>query len=361
MIKLAIILYMNVLRLITVVFFSFSLIGLGQNVNQKDSVLVEKSLFEHTDLLAIKLKYSRKILKKETNDSTYIDSELAYKMSDGQWESFPLKIRGRGNFRRKSCYFTPLKLKIKKSNVKETIFKGQKQLKIVLPCLNETDKDDNVIKEYIIYKMYEVISPYYFSTRLLDIEYSEIKKKRTLVHSFKGLMIEDNSKVAKRLKANLGKRKYHPKTINNLASVRLAMFQFMIGNTDFSTTYQHNSKMIFINKKFIPLPYDFDMAGFVNASYAVVSQVGDKKLPIENVTQRYYMGYKRDYQLFKQVREEFLNNKKKILDVIEANKPFFENQRSYEIAKDYILDFFKILADESRFKKKTYDKAIKLN
>ena len=44
------------------------------------------------------------------------------------------------------------------------------------------------------------------------------------------------------------------------ASVRNAMFQYMIGNTDFSTAYQHNNKLLYIDKLIIPLPYDFDMS-----------------------------------------------------------------------------------------------------
>ena len=49
------------------------------------------------------------------------------------------------------------------------------------------------------------------------------------------------------------------------------MFQYMIANTDWSTTFLHNAKLIQLNdtKKYIPLAYDFDMAGFVDAPYAV--------------------------------------------------------------------------------------------
>ena len=90
-----------------------------------------------------------------------------YKAENDDWNSLEMKIRARGNFRRKNCYFIPLKLKLEKAETKGTMFKGQKKLKMVLPCLNESSKDDNVLKEYIIYKMFEVVSPYYFKTRML--------------------------------------------------------------------------------------------------------------------------------------------------------------------------------------------------
>ena len=351
---------LRVLKLITVILFTFSVVGSGQNVDQTESLLEEKRLFEQIDLLPVKLKYSRKVLKKETNDSTFMDSELVYKMKNGDWKTLSLKIRARGNFRRKSCYFTPLKLKIKKKEAKETIFKGQKKMKMVLPCLNETSKDDNVIKEYLIYKMYEVVSPYSFRTRLLDIEYEDIKTRKSQLHQLKGILIEDDETVAKRLDGKIAKRTFSPKGYDDLVAIRLALFQYMIGNTDYSVTNLHNTKIVFVDKKFIPVPYDFDMAGFVNTSYSVVSQTRKQKLPIDEVTERYYMGYQRDYKLFEQVRQEFIAHKQNLVAIINAHKSYFENNKNYTTAKNYIEDFFRILANEALFKKSTYDSALEI-
>ena len=346
--------------LLVFVLFNFT-IGYGQPEQKNVDLKTEKKLFESDLPLSVRVSYSRKQIKKDTNDSTYIDSYLDYKTVDNDWRKINLKVRARGNFRRGKCYFTPLKLKLKKSQIKKTIFKGHKQLKLVLPCLNEASKDDDVNKEYLIYKMYEVISPYYFRTRLLDIEYSEIKRRGVKVHNFKGLLIEDNSKVAKRLKGKLSKRNCYPQAYDNLAAVRCAMFQYMIGNTDFSTTYQHNSKVLFVDKKFVPVPYDFDMAGFVNASYAVVSQIGDRQLPISKVTERCYLGYQRDYQYFQQVREEFLNNKEALLSIVDSHAPHFTSERSHKAARNYILQFYRVLEDDEKFKKLTFDAALKLD
>jgi hypothetical protein len=351
---------MSVLKLITVVFCTLSVVGLAQNVNPSDSLLEEKRLFEQNDLLPVKLKYSRKVLKKETNDSTFMDSELVYQMKNGDWKTLSLKIRARGNFRRKNCYFTPLKLKIKKKEAKETIFKGQKKLKMVLPCLNESSKDDNVIKEYVIYKMFEVISPYSFSTRLIDVEYEDTKVKKSKLYQLKGILIEDDETVAKRLDGKITKRTFSPEGYDDLAAIRLAMFQYMIGNTDYSVTKHHNVKVVFVDKKFIPVPYDFDLAGYVNTSYAIVSQTRKQNLPIEKVTERYYMGYQRDYKLFQQVRQEFIAHKQDLLAIINAHKSYFENNRNYTTAKNYIDDFFRILANEAVFKKSTYDRSLKI-
>ena len=100
------------------------------------------------------------------------------------------------------------------------------------------------------------------------------------------------------------------------------------------------------------------MAGFVNTSYSVVSQTRKTKLPIEKVTERYYMGYKRDRKFFEQVRLEFLNNKKAILAIIDKHEPYFENKKSFQISRDYIQGFFNIISNESKYYKNTYDKAL---
>jgi hypothetical protein len=116
----------------------------------------------------------------------------------------------------------------------------------------------------MIYKMYEVISPYYFNTRLVAIEYEDLKTRKSQLHQLKGVLIEDDETVAKGIEGKVSKRKFSPKGYDYLAVVRNAMFQFMVGNTGYSITNQHNTKAIFVDKKFIFVAYDFDIAGLVN-------------------------------------------------------------------------------------------------
>ncbi|MCA0132059.1 hypothetical protein [Winogradskyella alexanderae] len=318
-------------------------------------------LFEENKSLPIKFKYSKKQLKNETNDSTYMIAEMSYEKHNGIWDTLEVKIRARGNFRRKSCFFTPIKLKVSKKNAKGTLFEKNRKLKVVFPCLNEYLKDDYVMKEYIIYKMYEVVMPYHFKTRLIEVEFDDVKNKKIKTYQLKGFLIEDYDKVAKRLEGRVVKRAFYPQGYDDLFAVRNAMFQFMVGNTDFSATYSHNSKVIYVDKKFVPIPYDFDMSGFVNTSYSVVSKTRKAELPIENVTERYYMGYRRDIKLFEKVRLEFLNNRKELLSVIDNHKNYFESQQSFETAKSYIKGFFKILEDRNTFKRRTYDIALNMD
>lgn len=331
--------------------FQFSLFSntYAQETPKTDDSKKVSKLFRNQEALPIKLSYSTKSIKKDTNDSTYIKTALSYKLEDDSWKTLDVELRARGNFRRKHCYFAPIKIKIKKETSKKTLFKGHKKLKLVLPCLIQKDNNDNVIKEYMAYKLYELISPYNFKTRLVDITLTEPKGKKTKTHNIKGFLIEDDKKVANRHKGKIVERSINPLAQNHLTSVQNSFFQFMIGNIDFSTAKQHNAKLLYIDKNIFPIPYDFDMCGMVNASYATVSQTKNNAIHITSVTQRQYRGFKRVPSIISQVRQEFLQNKNKMIAIVDSFETSFENQKEFEKCREFILSFFNIISNDNRY------------
>jgi hypothetical protein len=322
----------------------------GQVTNVPDKIPDTTELFSNAEILPIKLSYSIRDIKKQSNDSTYIVANLSYQRPDSNWQTLEVGLRRRGNFRLENCYFPPIKIKLEKSMVKETAFNGHKKLKLVLPCLMQKSNNDNIVKEYMAYKFYEVISPYHFKTRMVDIDFTENRSKKTVRHRLKGILIEDDKKVAKRFNGKVIERSVHPLQQEAITCTQNDFFQYMIGNTDYSSAYQHNEKLLFINKTIMPVPYDFDMSGLVDASYAVVSQVQNQKLEITDVKQRLYRGFKRDEIICHQVRNEFLKNKSKILNIVDSFEPSFDDPKAYLQAKNFIDDFFIVLANDAIFK-----------
>lgn len=328
--------------------------------NNVSTILVEDTaLFADDSPLKVDLTFSLKEFRKKTNDSTYFKLPLKYSTLEDDWFEIPSRLRVRGNYRLDNCYFAPLKLKIKKKHAEGTLFDDNRTLKIVVPCLNEKDNNDNVVKEYLAYRIYEILSPYHFNTRLLDITFNELKGKRTKVHQLKGFLIEDDKDVAKRSNGKVYKNINHPLNYDAVSSVRNAMFQCMIGNTDFSSAYQHNCKAIYVDTKIIPIPYDFDMSGFVDASYAVVSQIQEESLNLSSVSERLYRGFVREEAVFEQVRQEFLDHQQAIVALLDAHAGYFENTREFTSAKEFILSFFSVLQNEEEFKKMIIEKARK--
>jgi len=338
-------------------YFLCTLSCYAQQITEDKKIGKVSKLFSSDSVLQIKLNYANKVVRRSTNDSTYLNIDLDYQTESDAWKSLPVRVRSRGNNRLKNCYFVPIKMKIKKGDYKGTLFKGNKKLKLVLPCLTERDGNDYVLKEFLAYKLYELVSPYHYKTRLLDITLTEPKGKNFKEHKIKGFFIEDIKKVADRHGGKVLKRNIHPMEQDALCSVQNAFFQFMIGNTDFSTAYQHNEKLLFVNTSSIPVPYDFDMSGLCNTSYSVVSQVGKNVLPITEVTQRMYRGFKRDNEVMLEVKNQFLENKTKMLAIIDAHKVHFEYPYAYIRCTAYINEFFDVLHNDSKFKKEILNRA----
>lgn len=330
-------------------------ISLAQE-SKKDLPEIPSALFLNNEVMHISLKYSNKDIKKVTNDSTFITTFLKFKEQEESWDSLEVNLRKRGNFRLKNCYFAPIKVKIKKKEGNNTLFEGHKNLKLVLPCLVERESNDNIIKEYLAYKLYEIVSPFHFKSKLVHLSYEEQKGSKTKPYEIFSILVEDDKAVAKRIGGKVLNIKAHPLNQVPLECVRNSFFQYMIGNTDFSTAYQHNTKLIFYENKIIPVPYDFDMCGMVNTSYSTVSQINNEQLSIDNVKQRLYRGFKRDPLIIAEVRLEFLKNRAAILEAIKECELLFENKAEYVSTIEYIEDFFEVLIDDRKFEKEIVSK-----
>ena len=123
----------NHLNFVGILAFLFS-VSAAYSQSSQDTVSGAKvsKLFSNQEILPIKLNYSIKEIKKETNDSTLINSQISYLDEDETWKSLDVKLRARGNFRRNNCYYPPIKMEIEKSINKGTLFQGNQKIKIVL-------------------------------------------------------------------------------------------------------------------------------------------------------------------------------------------------------------------------------------
>ena len=318
----------------------------GQNPLKSDLLYADQNPME------VKLNYSNKNVKKKTNDSTFIETDLSF-MNEDKWSTIPVRLRARGNFRRAKCYFPPIKMKIKKSQSKNTVFTGNKSLKLVLPCRTENAKNDNILKEYIAYKIYELISPYHFKTRRVNVDFTEPKGKKSKSFALKGFLIEDDSRLAKRWEGRVVEQFIHPMAMQGLTSTQHAFFQYLIGNTDFSVSFQHNGKLLYTNKEFLPLPYDFDMTGWVDPSYGF----GNPTLGLSSLTERVYRGFKRDAEVMNTVRKQYLDSKESIVSLVNSFKNEFDDQSEFNKMFKFMNGFFEIIEDDKKFNKQIVNKA----
>jgi len=304
-------------------------------------------LFGSDSLLEMSLSYSFKELRKNTNDSLYLPAILHYKTNSGNWDSIGIEMRSRGDFRMKNCFFSPARIKINKKESKGTLFEGSKSLKLVLPCHANKNANDLALKEYFCYKLYEHISNYYFKTSLIDLNLTDLEGRQAKSYTVKAFFIEDNDQVAKRFGGKIMKGKnISPYSLQDTAAVRHDFFQFMIANTDWSSLVQHNLQVMLLPPRtYIPLPYDFDMAGLVNAPYAQVSE----KLEIDNVRERLYRGFCRNEGLLQHVRAEYLEREPQIWEAFKhIENDIHKNE--LQAMRKFIEEFFSILKNDRKFK-----------
>ena len=304
------------------------------------------TIFQDTQPLSLQLSFSMREIKKNLNDTIYYPSFLTYKNDQGLWDSLNVGIRARGNFRRKNCYFPPLRLKMKKSHVAGTPFEENKSFKLVLPCLNVKSANNLILREYLCYKLLEPVTPYFFHTRLANITLTDQSNKQTKSHSIIGFLIEDDDLIADRFNGQVLDQIILPRQLNDTTAIVHYFFEYMIANTDWSTTTQHNTKVIQLppNKK-VPLSYDFDMAGLVNAPYATINE----SLNIKSVKERLYRGYCRDESVTEYVREKYIQLESEIMNVVSDHQSYF-SEGEYMVMKKYIEEFFTILKDDKKFK-----------
>jgi len=304
-------------------------------------------LFKSTKPLNIRATGSVKSIKKNSNDSTLVTSTFQYQNESDNWITVPVSAKVRGNFRLKYCYFPPLKLKLNKKSVDSTLFKGNKALKLVVPCRTSSDANTLIRKEYLCYKFCEVLTPYYFNTRLANLIFTDHSQKKPRDYELLTFFVEDNSLVAKRSNGKIYESKsMAPGNFEEKQAIRTDYIQYMIGNADWSSLYQHNSNILYADGKYITLSYDFDMSGFVDAAYA---RENPPDLGTGDPRERVYRGFCKTKEAMEEIRKEFLEKESKIQSLIENESAFFK-ERDMKDMHSYVEMFFEILKDDRQFR-----------
>lgn len=244
-------------------------------------------LFKSEEIIEVCLSGSiRKLFNDRGDDAVYHPLRLSFSDSKGNNFSQDIKVKTRGHFRRDrtNCLTPPLLLYFTSpKNYHSSLFVNQEKLKLITACRD----DKYVLREYLVYKLYQLITEKSFQVRLIRICYEEKGKKTKPEY---GILLEDSNQMAKRNASQLIKKfNMNPHNTNREMFLKMAIFQYLIGNTDWSIQYLHNIKLILSNstRGYVPVPYDFDHSGIVGAPYAKPSD----ELHLQSVQERRYRGY----------------------------------------------------------------------
>ncbi len=266
-----------------------------------------------------------------------------------------VKVRVRGNFRRENCANPPFRLNFKKKEVQNTLFAGQDKLKLVRPCSSRKRAEQWAVLEYLIYQSYQLLTGEGFRVRPLLIRYASGKNKIPATRQF-AFLIEDEDAMAGRNDGNiLSTRRIKRRALDPTSLARLELFQFMIGNNDYSTIRAERGRQCCHNIRLItndeglglrPIPYDFDFAGMVDTAYATPPP----NVKIRSVRTRYFRGFCQQPHEVTRAVTLFNTNRAALYELY--SETALLTAQSKEKARAYLDSFFDIINDPTQLNAK---------
>lgn len=329
-------------------------IGISSGARSQD-IVEARPLFYDDSSLALTIEGPFERLTRERYDKPELDGVVRYTDADGQEIVLDVGLSPRGNSRLEICSFPPLWLNFRRSQLPDTVFAGQNRIKLVTLCRGRDSYRDYLAQEYQVYRAYNVLTEHSFRVRWVTIEYVETEGRRPSSTSEAAFLIEEDWEVAER--AGMAAVKVSSLRVAQLDSAGAALlflFQYMIGNTDWSAIAAtagdnccHNAKLIGPQDHDagrLVLPYDFDQIGLINAGYARPSP----SVPIRSVTQRLYRGYCALNDELEAARQ-LLNERR---SDIEAGYTALEvSDRSRDRAVSYLSDSYERINEPRRFER----------
>lgn len=265
-----------------------------------------KSLFNADEVVSLTLVANLSTLLKDRSQTPVVHkASFSYVDPNRHSLALPIKVLARGNFRRaaKNCRFPPLLLDFPKTKTVNTPFARHAKLKLVTHCQTE----EFVVREYLVYKLYNLLTEFSFRARLARVTYQDSSGKRETETKY-GFFLEDEPSLARRNKATLyASTHLNMARVDTMQMATVAVFEYLIGNTDWSVPYRHNIRLLANPKRTrpVPVPYDFDHAGIVETPYALPAE----QLEIQSVRQRLYRGYMYPQPVFERVFKKFRKHK----------------------------------------------------
>jgi len=307
-----------------------------------DTITYQNHFFEDTTMLHIILRYdiSAFIKQKAKQEERYFPAELVIYMSETDSITKNIRVKARGNFRKNHCYFPPIHLSFKTDKINVEGFDEVNKIKMVTHCKSSNVYEQYVLKEYLAYRFYNLLTDNSLKVRLLRIKYEDTGKRKNHFEKY-GFLIEPTKMLAQRKNCvEIEMKGFKPHNFLRTDLDRIALFNYMIGNTDWKLSAGHNLKFFKMNDPFIRelnvVPYDFDYAGLVNTEYAIPQEWS----VVKTVVERDYLGYCWDnHTELLELIEEFKEKQSGIMGEIQEFNYLSERER--KIVESYMLDFYR--------------------
>ena len=320
----------------------------AEQLRQRKAATEALALFAGTDPIAFTLAGDFKTVNKDhdPNSTKTYPAELRHAREDGRIDAIPVTLSTRGHLRRmaRTCDFVPLRVEFPKNRRKDTMFDGQSALKLVVQCAGGGDYEQYLLREYLAYRIFNLLTPHSFRARLAKVTYVDPAGKAMGMRY--GMFLEDDDDVAKRMEGRaveLPRAQF--KDVDPDARETMMVFNYMIGNTDFSIYALHN--VIFVqmpDRRLHTVPYDFDVSGLVHPPYAIPA----RGLPIKTVQDRLYRGPCRAVDQVQPILANFIAKKDLVMGLVDAIADM--DKMSRQEAKVFLNGFYSEIKSERNVK-----------
>ncbi len=319
-------------------------------------------LFDSDGVLEIELRAPLATLYRERrqDERDEMPGTVVATSAIGETLTFDVGVRTRGNFRRRNCPLAPLRLRFDKKQVDGTLFDGERKLKLVSQCRGSARYERLIVSEYLAYKIFAELSEYHFRVRPLTVTFTDSERTSRPRSAF-AFLIEDMDDMAGRYGRVVPD--WERTEYGHLDPLQLAIvdvFQFMIGGFDWSVVAGqrgerccHNSRLIAAEGErsgVLPVPYDFDLTGFVDAPYAFVPD----SVPVKKVGERYFRGRCKSPELWRRTIALFRERRPAISALFDDESIVSPAVRKKSLR--YLDGFYKILDDPKRVRRMLYDR-----
>lgn len=306
-------------------------------------------LFADDAVLPVRIEAPITTLKRERSDTEELDGQLTYTDPNGADQALDLEIRARGRYRRKhdTCSFPPLRLDFDKEQVEGTPFAGVNKLKLVTHCKDPGAYEQNTLEEYLAYRILNLLTESSFRVRLLQVDYVDNERDGDTDRRY-AFLIEDDELLEDRI----GLPRFEPQNLSYdllqpEQAALVSVFEYLIGNTDFSMiagpandTCCHNALLFGEGPdRYLPIPYDFDFSGLVNAPYAEPNP----RLNIRRVTTRLYRGNCMHNPYLVDAVATVMAQQAPVMSLVDAVPGM--DDRTRDTARSYLSKFFEEMSE----------------
>ena len=315
-----------------------------------DAAAQDSTLFSSDAPLVIRLEAPLRTILAERDEPEYRPARIEIQSVQGEPLAIDLRVRVRGKSRTEACEFPPLLLNFPGDQPEGSPFAGENRLKLVTHCMANAQHEQHVLLERQIYLALNLLTASSLRIRAVEMTYFDSDRGRETANRV-GFLIEDEERFAERSGLTVVSTQRVERTLYEPSALALLdVFEFFIGNTDWSVVEGAAGEMCCHNVVpfarsdglLLPVPYDFDATGLVEAPYAAPSP----QVPIRSVRERLYRGRCRDLAELEPAFAAF-TAQREALTALFAPQAGIPERRAAR-ARQYIDGFYAILADEAR-------------